>query len=234
MGAYVQYVAFPSKKRYAAIIISFALGLMAKPMLVTLPFVLLLLDYWPLNRLTSSPYPGRGTGQRDEEVRAPALIVEKLPLFALTVVSSIVTFWRSTPGIQLRRSSSYRSRFEWKASLVGYVGYLAKMIWPMRLAPFYPLYADHLPVWQVAGSAMLLVGLTALAWALRRRCSIPSGRMALVPGDARAGHRYRAGGTAVVGRPLHVRPAYRHFSGAGLDRRATSWPCSACRPPSMR
>ena len=203
MGAYVRYVALPSKKRYLAMIAFFALGLTAKPMLVTLPFVLLLLDYWPLNRLNSSPLPsgerGRDEGSKSwplhpspqpspqrgegaiQRLLSPAgkrrrreglaLIVEKLPLFALTLISSIVTFWVQHTGGTVSTLEQLSLSIRLESALVEYVGYLTKTIWPMRLAPFYPLYADHLPVWQVAGSAILVVGFTALAWALRCRCS---------------------------------------------------------------
>lgn len=144
---------------YCLALIFFALGLMSKPMLVTWPFVLLLLDYWPLRRITSFSF------------KTPILrrlILEKLPFLALTVASSVITF------IVQRNSGAMESLGHIPISgrignaLVSYVRYLGKMVWPDQLAFFYPY---HLwATWQVVGSAALLVFITLAAVWQARHC----------------------------------------------------------------
>jgi protein O-mannosyl-transferase len=209
MAAYARYVARPGATPYLAMIVLFALGLTAKPMLVTLPFVLLLVDYWPLGRLrletphpnpvppargrgaakgsplpsgekgggegprSDSPLPsgerGRGEGSPAGGPTAAALVLEKAPLFLLTVLSSIVTFWAQQSGGAVSTLNAVPLWLRLETAVVGYAGYLFKMIWPTCLAPFYPLPADHFPTWQVAAAIILLSGVTGLALALRRR-----------------------------------------------------------------
>ena len=143
----------------------FALGLMAKPMLVTLPFVMLLLDVWPLGRLGSPSVSA--TLRRDKQSTGWYLILEKIPFFVLTVASCVVTylaqreeavmsFERRPPGLRLANAA------------VAYVEYLAKTVCPIRLAVFYPL-PGHVPAWQVAVAVAILAALTVLACVLWRR-----------------------------------------------------------------
>ena len=148
--AYARYVERPGVRRYVAVASALALGLMAKPMLVTLPFVLLLLDYWPLRR----------------EEPARRLIVEKLPLFALIVASSVVTYLVQQRGgavenvpLDLRLANA----------LVSYAGYVVKMFWPVPLAPLYPFPLDGVPAWKVVASALTLLAATAGAVLIGRK-----------------------------------------------------------------
>ncbi len=159
MGAYVLYVERPGVGRYLSTLLLFALGLMAKPMLVTLPFVLLLLDYWPLGRRHQSPL---------------WLIREKLPFLAFTTISSLITFsvqknWGSVIFILPLKDRIANT-------LVSYVTYIGKMIWPANLACLYPHPLDTLPTWQVVGSLLLLLSISILVVRARgRRPYLPVG-----------------------------------------------------------
>ena len=152
LGAYVRYARQPVVSRYLTMSILFALGLMCKPMLVTVPFVLLLLDYWPLNRSQKS------------EVRVQKLIVEKIPLLLLSIASCVATVWAQSGAIGAMEQFSLASRIG--NALVSCVIYLQQLFWPSDLAVFYPYHAIDL--WQVVLAALLLVGITALAFLWRR------------------------------------------------------------------
>ncbi|MFP6582519.1 MAG: tetratricopeptide repeat protein [Candidatus Hydrogenedentota bacterium] len=133
----------------------FALGLMSKPMLVTLPCVLLLLDYWPLNRL-------------HDRAQVRRAVLEKLPFFAMAIGSSIVTASLQHGG----GASSALERFGYSDRLVNtilsYGAYLYRTVWPMELTFFYPLFPDNLPYGRAALSLAVLVAITIVAWRLRR------------------------------------------------------------------
>jgi len=156
--AYVRYARGPSVKRYAAVALLFALGLMAKPMLVTLPLTLLLLDYWPLGRFAGE---GRGQGRHGR------LILEKVPLFALAAASCVITYLAQRPQA-VAALDLFPIGIRVENALVAYVSYIGKMVWPARLAIFYPHPESALPAWQVAAAALGLVGITAAVLRLRR------------------------------------------------------------------
>jgi tetratricopeptide (TPR) repeat protein len=151
LGAYVAYARHPfSLLRYLTVVGLFALGLMAKPMLVTLPCVLLLLDYWPLGRLESPPRESQRT------LFIPwRLVVEKLPLFALSAASCVVTPLVQADAIQSIEKFSLASRLG--NAPVAYVTYLGQFFCPAGLAPFYPHSGSNPPTWQLAGALLLLV-----------------------------------------------------------------------------
>lgn len=153
LGAYGWYARNPHWKRYLAVLVLFACGLMSKPMLVTLPFVLLLLDYWPLQRTLT-------IGKR---------LLEKIPLFALSVASAIVTMYAQQSGGATRSSVQFPFGVRIENAVVAYAAYLFKTIWPMRLAPLYPHSGDSLPGWQIALSALVVVAITALVLRFRAR-----------------------------------------------------------------
>jgi len=168
MLMYVRYVERPGLNRYLLVLLSFTLGLLSKPMLVTLPFVLLLLDYWPLGRFQF--------GQLDKNLKSPnfkpthpsnqnstalCLIREKTPFFALTVVSSILAIIVAQTEITVGTLETHWVGMRFANALVSYVSYIGKMIWPSHLAVFYP-YPDTFPIWKVAGSGLLLVCLSIL------------------------------------------------------------------------
>ncbi|PYJ26677.1 MAG: hypothetical protein DME90_11395 [Verrucomicrobia bacterium] len=178
LGAYIRYVHRQTLGRYAVVWILFACGLMCKPMLVTLPFVLLLLDYWPLNRIrnerlevgsrrlgVSSQSPSGSYGEpRWSLIRH--LILEKVPLLALCVVSSVITLLAQGDAIV----SISRLPFWWRLNnaFLSYVVYVRQMLWPFGLVPFYTYPKTALPGWEVALSIVLLIGITAAVIALRR------------------------------------------------------------------
>ncbi len=141
---------------YALALVFFALGLMSKPMLVTLPFVLLLLDYWPLRRL--------GLVEKRNWGR---LIIEKIPFFALVVISSVVTFIVQKKGGAVSTSLGLAARIS--NAVVSYVRYLGKLLVPTDLSVLYP-YPDHWAGTVVAGCAILLLAISvAVFWFGRRR-----------------------------------------------------------------
>ncbi len=146
---------------YVLSLLLFALGLMSKPMLVTLPFVLLLLDFWPLGRIHTPPISSK--------TLAP-LLIEKIPFLLLTVASSIVTFLVQHAGGATVSTAQLPLAARGANVLVSYIRYLGELFWPTNLAVFYPRPTEW-PVWQIAGSASLLAVLTALALraALSRR-----------------------------------------------------------------
>jgi tetratricopeptide (TPR) repeat protein len=137
----------------------FALGLISKPMLVTTPFVLLLLDYWPLGRLRlKTQDPGLKT--------LLVILLEKLPFLALSVASSIVTFRVQRAGGAVSAALTVWERIA--NAVVSYARYLRKMVWPDDLSVLYP-HPGHWPLWQVLGCAALLLGICAMVAALGRR-----------------------------------------------------------------
>jgi len=139
--AYVRYAERPGAGRYLLVLLAFCLGLMSKPMIVTLPLVMLLLDVWPLRRW-------------------PLRLWEKLPFFALSVGAAIVTYAVQS-GAGAAEAVRIPLGLRAENALVSYVAYIAKMFWPTGLAVFYP-YPQGLPVWQVAIAALVLAGVSAL------------------------------------------------------------------------
>jgi len=161
MAAYLYYVRKQSFRRYLLVLIIFILGLMAKPMLVTLPFILLLLDYWPLNRVARNSELSTDVWRR--------LIVEKIPLIVLIVISSVITFFvqQSSGATGLMENVPFNSRLA--NAIVSYITYLGKMFYPVKLAAFYPHPTDTLPVWEVIFSLLLLAAISAWAIYAARR-----------------------------------------------------------------
>jgi tetratricopeptide (TPR) repeat protein len=157
--AYFHYTRAPSTGRYLIVALVFALGLMSKPMLVTLPFVLLLLDYWPLGKLE----------RQRSGARHPLLqvITEKIPLIALSVLSSIVTFLAQRTAIGWTEQLPIMARLS--NAVVTYVVYILQMLWPANLAVFYPHPESRLPTWEIILAMVLLIGITAAAWIFRKK-----------------------------------------------------------------
>jgi Tfp pilus assembly protein PilF len=179
VAAYVAYAHRGGTRRYLLTAVLLALGLMAKPMLVTLPFVFLLLDYWPLRRLAIETEDTQRAGRRREQT-VRTLVIEKLPLLALSVVSSIVALVVQRGGWSA--PSAFRAiPIELRAAnaLVSYVGYLLKALWPTNRTVLYP--HPYLPggePWsagQVIGAAVVLVAVTALVLWARRHRHLPVG-----------------------------------------------------------
>ena len=173
--AYVRYVAEsqvqgPKAKLYfAGSLVAFAFGLMAKPMLVTLPFVLLLLDYWPLMRVAGCKrqFEGPAACHLQPSAFNLQLLLEKWPFFLLTAAACVITViaQQDQAMVPLQRVP-LGLRLE--NVVTSYAGYLAKTIWPARLAVFYPLPA-HIPIGEVLLAAAVLAAVSILAWVERQR-----------------------------------------------------------------
>ena len=158
LAAYARYVRAPSACRYLLVALLFAFGLMSKPMLVTVPFLLLLLDYWPLGRI--------GTHRSEVRRRLPTLIMEKIPLFALSTFSCMATLSAQRQG----PSAIDQLPFLWRLenTFVTYVTYIWQMLWPSRLAVFYPHPNGGLTLVQLIASITLLVATSLIVISLRR------------------------------------------------------------------
>jgi protein O-mannosyl-transferase len=151
--SYGWYTRRPSLGRYVTMSILFAAGLMSKPMLVTVPFVLLLLDYWPLNRFVKST--------------TAKLVVEKIPLFALSIGSCVATLWAQNFAL----GSTEYLPLKWRITnaVVTYFDYLRQMFWPVDLIPFYIHPENRMEMWRLLLAATTLTAVTAIALARRRR-----------------------------------------------------------------
>ena len=201
LGAYSYYVEHPGFRRYSLVLLFFILGLMSKPMLVTLPFVLLLLDYWPLRRFTEikpnqkvqtkilksivsaqskkkNKMKNTSVGKETPEVKKPAdsgykwsliyrLLWEKCPLFALAILSSIVTYIAQEKRA-VKSFEAFPPVVRIGNAFVSYVTYIGKMIWPSNLAVLYP-HPRFLVPWQVLGSVFLLIAITLIIiWRVKK------------------------------------------------------------------
>jgi tetratricopeptide (TPR) repeat protein len=167
MWGYTRYVEDPGIKRYLLVLLFFALGLMAKPMLVTLPFVLLLMDYWPLGRIEMRRSDS-GTKLHPKSTFL-RLLVEKTPLFVLAAASCIVTFLVQQGGGALRSLHGLPLNARVANAFVSYLSYIGKMFWPYRLAFFYP-HPGMAPGWQFASAGVMFIAISLLAVrAVRRR-----------------------------------------------------------------
>jgi tetratricopeptide (TPR) repeat protein len=173
MVFYVRYSKKPGLARYLLVVFIFTLGLMAKPMLVTLPFALLLLDYWPLGRFpfqqvdsdtrTEAAHATIPTFQRTTSV---SLVLEKVPLLILSVLSSSLTSLSVQRSGILISTTLVPMKLRIANAIVSYARYIGKLIWPLDLAVFYP-YPSTVPLWQSVGAGLLLAGISFLvirAW----------------------------------------------------------------------
>ena len=151
MWAYVGYARHGSAVRYLAVVLLFALGLLSKPMLVTLPLVLLLLDYWPLDRLSGKA------------------VLEKIPLLVLTGISCIVTYLVQQSGGAVKTLDYLPPAVRLGNALVSYVAYIGKMFWPINLAVFYP-HPGRVIILPTIAAGLWLLGFVGLMVWTRRRC----------------------------------------------------------------
>jgi len=163
LWAYARYVRDTrSTVRYLEVVVVFALGLLCKPSLVTLPFVLLLLDYWPLGRLGGGAAAGgKGEGQRGSLWVLAHLIMEKVPLLVLSAAASVVAAIAEGEAIQSLGGLSFLARMS--NPIISYVTYLRQMIYPADLAPFYPFPARDVFGWEIVLALVLLVGISGVA-----------------------------------------------------------------------
>ena len=152
LAAYTAYTARPSWRRYGLVLGLYGLGLLSKPMLVTVPLLLLLLDYWPLRRFR----------------HRFGLLWEKIPLLALAAGSSLLTFWAQAQVAAIKGFGELP--WSWRASnaLLSYVVYIKQMFYPLGLAAYYPHPAGTQAVWQTAGACLILLAISAAALATAR------------------------------------------------------------------
>jgi tetratricopeptide (TPR) repeat protein len=176
LWAYMGYVRRSGLNRYLLTLLLFALGLMAKPMLVTLPFVLLLLDFWPLNRFAPAPQAGTRDARRATRSLAgrfwrPALplVREKIPFFLLAAASSIITFAVQKAGGAVQTIDLLLPSTRIANAIHSYVAYLLKATWPSDLSVFYRYQSAGYPIYEIALAAFLLLCITALALQMARR-----------------------------------------------------------------
>jgi hypothetical protein len=167
LGAYGWYARQPDWKRYAGVGVLFVLGLASKPMVITLPLVLLLLDYWPLGRvqgwtkLTAAfPVP---------QTTWARLLAEKVPLLGLSVASAIITVIAQQSGHTVANLGALPFEYRAQNALYAYAMYVVKTFWPVHLAVLYPHPLDKLTFAQVALSALFLIAVSAFAWRERVR-----------------------------------------------------------------
>jgi hypothetical protein len=160
MAAYARYAARPGPVRYVPVAAALALGLMTKQIVVTFPLVLLLLDWWPLGRLAPRG-PGRTSPAR--------LLLEKVPLLLLAAAGGVVAVFAQRSLGAVGSLATYRPAWRLANALSSCLLYLRDTVWPAHLAAYYPFRVGDRPPWQVAGSAALLAGITAVAFLLRRR-----------------------------------------------------------------
>lgn len=186
--AYLKYVRQPTLRRYVYVLLFFSLGLMAKPMLVTLPFVLLLLDYWPLSRFRApATVSGRAATHSEDPFsdqlitvsveRIPSfwhrlfqLTAEKIPLFVISAASSVVTVLAQRDGGALVGAEVISLKVRLANALLAYIEYLSKTLWPVKLSIFYPHQLSMPEINRVLLAGAVLGGVTALVlWQAKRR-----------------------------------------------------------------
>ena len=169
LAAYRWYARQPGAGRYLLVAFLFVLGLMAKPQVITLPFLLLLWDYWPLQRMTlrtqadakQAPalYPARSV------VR---LVVEKLPLLAISAISAVITVKAQQAGSAVQSLVKFPFSLRLENAIVAYARYIAKAFWPSPLSPLYPFSRTAPPMWQLLAALAVLLAISGLVIAGRK------------------------------------------------------------------
>ena len=174
--AYADFVRTRKRRQYLLALLLFALGLMSKPMLVTLPFILLLLDYWPLNRFQLAPQASADNSMRlrpsvPKQLSRSVLplVREKIPFFAISAMSAIVTYLVQKAGgaVQATEALTLDSRIA--NAIHSYVAYLVKAIWPSSLIVYYRYILPGYPSYEIVMAALVLLAITAIAlyWSAR-------------------------------------------------------------------
>jgi len=189
MGAYGWYARLPNVRRYLVMAALFALGLAAKPMVITLPFVLLLLDFWPLQRIQGWGQPASSLRPKARKMHkdrlevsdgsnaeprfslSPApfsrLVLEKLPLLAFCAGSAVITIIAQQAN-GVRDLGRFPLNVRLENAVYSYAMYIWKAFWPAQLAVYYPHPGETLAAWQLGLATLFLVGVSVLAWKQRR------------------------------------------------------------------
>ena len=165
---YAGYVKHRTLKFYLLTLFSFMVGLMTKPMLVTLPLVMILMDYWPLNRFESEDMPHGVSVLFRAREPLPTLVKEKVPLLLLSLLSAAVTVYVQRSGGTVSSFEAVPLVFRIENALIAYAKYIVKTIWPQNLAFLYP-FPLSLPLWQVLASSVILILVTIVTIHFRRQ-----------------------------------------------------------------
>lgn len=163
--AYGAYARRPTMKRYLGVVVFFACGLMSEAMVITLPAVLLLADYWPLNRFSWATLHGT----RDRIHTAAKLAIEKIPLFAMSVGSAYMTMRAAREGGATTPLNLFPLNLRLTNAVYSYGVYILKAVWPTHLAVFYPHPGRSLSLWKVIAASVFLLAITAVVWRFRER-----------------------------------------------------------------
>jgi tetratricopeptide (TPR) repeat protein len=171
LHAYVWYTRRPALSRYAVIFLIFALALLSKPQVITFPFLLFLLDYWPLGRLKTVPSEcGPEATMRTSPVfSAGWLVLEKIPLLLLSLASALVTMKAQQAGGAVQSLTQYSPLLRLETAIIAYASYLGKAFWPSRLVALYPHPTTLYPAWQVGLASLFLALVTAVIVRARRK-----------------------------------------------------------------
>jgi protein O-mannosyl-transferase len=162
LGAYRWYAAKPKVGRYTIVAVLFGLGLMAKPQIITFPFVLLLWDYWPLRRMVVGKITQPAAVPKFPQLSFTALVKQKIPLFVIAAGSAVMTMkaQRSSGAVLSLAATPLSIRLS--NAIVSYIKYIEKALWPTNLAPMYPHPGASLLAWQVYGGLLILLTITLL------------------------------------------------------------------------
>ena len=170
MWLYVRYTERPRFGTYLPVMVALGLGLMAKQMLVTLPFVLLLLDYWPLRRFPQAPRKRHRQKGAAPTASLSHCFVEKIPLFILSAVAIVIVLFVQSKMTLVKSAALIPIKYRLANTLVAYTKYITKMFWPVNLGILYPHPGSDLPLWQVLAAACVLLSISiAVILACRSR-----------------------------------------------------------------
>ena len=167
MLAYGWYARRPSIRRYLLVPFLFAVGLTAKPQIITLPFVLLLWDYWPLQRFGSNPE--NTATQHFAQASIGRLVLEKIPLLLLAAADAVVTMYAQRKGEAVRSLGDYSAYARLGNSIISYARYVGHAFWPFHLSPIYSHHGDSIPAWQILAAVFFLLCVTAAVLVARKR-----------------------------------------------------------------
>jgi tetratricopeptide (TPR) repeat protein len=169
LAAYRWYARQPGAGRYVLVAFLFVLGLMAKPQVIALPFLLLLWDYWPLQRMTME---GQADGKQATVVypqrRIDQLVVEKLPLLAISAISAVITVRAQRSGSAVQSLIKFPFALRLENAIVSYARYIAKAFWPSPLSPLYPFSRTAPAAWQSLAALAVLLAISGLVIADRK------------------------------------------------------------------
>ncbi len=167
LTAYSQYTRRPNLLRYLVVAVTYALALSAKPMVVTFPFVLLLLDFWPLQRIQNWTAPSTVFPMPRWPVWK--VVLEKLPFLVMAAADCILTLLAQHKADAIKSGTKFPLSARLANAIVSYVSYLWKAIWPLHLAVFYPHFAGKLPAWKVMLCGLFLSAVSVWVWRERAR-----------------------------------------------------------------